>query len=239
MPVSVRLASYESDKQELVNVLQSNLPYRSHAQFFSWLYLANPEGQALAWLAVDTSSGRIVGVAAAFPRRLYCSGAEARGYVLGDFCIAPKYRSLGLAVLLQRTCLEGLSAAGAGFVFDLPSTAMLAVYRRLHIAANATMVRHAKPLCVDRKIARQIPIRTVARGLSAMANAGLRWRDAMKTRSGCHIAVEEGALGRRVHASGKEEEFRRHSLRGAECGVPELAVSAASANRVRNADRTR
>lgn len=206
MPVSVRLASYHSDKEGIINTLQANLPYHSHKRFFPWLYLANPDGQALAWLAVDTDSGRIVGVAAAFPRRLYCSSVEARGYVLGDFCIAPEYRSLGLAVLLQRTCLEGLAAAGADFAFDLPSKAMLAVYKRLHIAANATMVRHAKPLRVDRKLLRRIPISPVARGLSAIANAGLKWWDASRVRNACNIGLQEEACG---------DEFTRAGENGA------------------------
>ena len=203
MPVSVRLASYRSDAQALVEVLQSNLPYRSHALFFPWLYRANPEGEALAWLAVDSATDRIVGVASAFPRCLYVSGAESRGYVLGDFCIAPEYRSLGLAVTLQRTCLEGLAAAGAEFVFDLPSKAMLAVYNRLQIVPKNCMVRHAKQLRLDRKIARQIPIRTVARGLSAFANAGLQWRENIPVRTGCKIALEPGPWGEEFTCAAK------------------------------------
>ena len=32
-----------------------------------------------------------------------------RSYVLGDFCIDASHRSLGLALTLQRACMEGLS----------------------------------------------------------------------------------------------------------------------------------
>src|ERR1700682_3495326 len=98
MAISVRPAHYESDRQELVDTLQTNLPHLPHASLFPWLYLRNPEGQALAWVAADSESGRIVGVATAFPRCFYSCGKASRGYLLGDFCIDTKYRSLGLAL---------------------------------------------------------------------------------------------------------------------------------------------
>src|ERR1039458_1291500 len=165
MTISVRPARYESDGQELVDVLQMNLPYRPHARFFQWLYRKNPEGEALAWVATDSHSKRIVGVAAAFPRRIYSGGAEARGYVLGDFCISPEHRSLGLALTLQRACLDGLSAGDADFVFDFPSRPMLAVYARLRIKKTETLIRYAKLLRVDRKVAQYVSVRAVARGI--------------------------------------------------------------------------
>src|SRR6202040_2704600 len=109
MPVSLPPARYESDARELIDTLQTNLPHLPHARLFPWLYLHNPEGRALTWIATDSETGRIIGVAAAFPRRVYCDGQEMRSYVLGDFCIDAGYRSLGLALTLQRACLDGLS----------------------------------------------------------------------------------------------------------------------------------
>jgi hypothetical protein len=204
MPISVRRISYESDSQTLVDLLQANLPYRSHAQFFPWLYCANPEGQALAWVAVDSGSGRMVGAASAFPRRMYVSGAEARGFVLGDFCVSQDCRSLGLAVMLQRACLEGVSASGAALAFDLPSSSMLAVYKRLRIAPGANMVRHAKPLRVDKHVTQRVPVPAVAKGISTVANAALRLQDVASQRHECAIALEAGPCGHEFTAIGKE-----------------------------------
>jgi GNAT superfamily N-acetyltransferase len=204
MKVTVRPARYESDEQELTDVLQANLPYRPHARFFSWLYRGNPDGEALAWVATDPEGRRIVGAAAAFPRRLYCNGREARGYVLGDFCINPEYRSLGLALALQRACLEGLSQP-PGFVFDFPSYAMLAIYKRLRIEVNVTMIRHAKPLRADRKMAEHVPVRAVASGLSIVLNAGLRLRD-KRRRLGADwtTAAEGGPWGEEFTQAGQK-----------------------------------
>jgi hypothetical protein len=157
-------------------MLQTNLPQLPHACLFPWLYLQNPEGRALAWVATDSETDHIVGVAAAFPRRIYFGGEEVRSYVLGDFCIDRLQRSLGLALTLQRACLEGLSSEDGGFAFDFPSSTMLAVYKRLQIEVNATMVRYAKPLRVDRRVTERLPVRAIARGVSAVANLGLRLR---------------------------------------------------------------
>jgi hypothetical protein len=193
---TVRPLEYASESQELVEVLQKNLPYLPHGLLFEWLYLRNPEGQARTWVAIDPGSRRIVGVAAAFPRLVYRNGAESRGYVLGDFCIDAGHRSLGLAVTLQRACLEGLAAEGADFAFDFPSVNMLAVYKRLRIEANATLIRYAKPIRADRKIAQKVPVPALARGLGIVANATLRLRDTGFHRSGgWTISVEAGPWG--------------------------------------------
>jgi hypothetical protein len=205
MSTSVRPAVYETDRQELVDVLQANLPYRSHTHFFQWLYRKNPEGEAKTWVAMDEASRRIVGVAAAFPRRIHCGGADARGYVLGDFCINSQYRSLGLALSLQRACLNGISGPDTVFVFDFPSQSMMAIYKRLRIDVNVSMIRHAKPLRADRKIAEHTSIRAVARGLSVVVNAGLRLRDdARKPGADCTIAAEVGPWGEEFTQGARE-----------------------------------
>jgi hypothetical protein len=196
MTVSVHAARYEVENQELIDTLQMNLPHLPHAQLFPWQYIRNPEGRAQVWVATDSETNRMIGVAAAFPRRVYCSGKEVRSYVLGDFCINATHRSLGLALALQRACLDGLAGSAPGFVFDFPSQAMLAVYKRMQIHANASIIRHAKLLRADRKIAEHMPVRAVARGLSLVANIGLRLRDnGPESAGGYIISADPGPWG--------------------------------------------
>lgn len=195
MTVAVRPVCFQSDEPALIELLQTNLPYRQHADFFQWLYRDNPAGEALALVAADPDSGQIVGAAAAFPRLIQCAGTEARGFVLGDFCIDRKHRSLGLALALQRACLEGIATPCPAFVFDFPSQTMLAIYKRLRIEVNAAMVRYAKPLRADRQIAARVPVPVVARGLSLVANAGLQLRDSGKRAANWSFAAESGPWG--------------------------------------------
>ena len=193
MAVTVRPADYASDREEMVAVLQRNLPWLPHDRLFDWLYLRNPEGRALAWVATD--GHRVAGVAGAFPRRVYCNGGEKMGYVLGDFCIEPQYRSLGLALALQRACLEGVSRAG-DFAIDFPSQNMLAVYKRLRIETSHRMVRFARIIRADRKIQAKLPVPLLARAMSAVANVGIKVVEpGAGPTPGCAIAEESGPWG--------------------------------------------
>jgi hypothetical protein len=202
--ISYRQADLEADYREFVDTLQANLPHLPHALFFDWLYRRNPEGSAVAWVAIDSAIGKMIGIASAFPRSVYSSGKVEKGYVLGDFCVAAQYRSLGLALTLQRACLAGLSGSMARFVLDFPSDGMLAVYRRLRIGTGATMIRHAKPLRADRKIAEKAGAGSVARALTAVVNTGLLASDVLtRRRTVWKIAGEAGPWG---------EEFTRAAI---------------------------
>lgn len=203
MSNSIRPVCYQTDTAELIEVLQANLPYVPHAKFFEWLYHRNPAGQALTWVATDGSQ-RIIGAAAAFPRRFYCGSREACGFVLGDFCVDASHRSLGLALALQRACLDGITTSGAELVFDFPSRSMLAVYGRLGIAAQESTIRYAKPLRVDRKVAQRVPIGVAARGLSAVVNAGMQLRDTgLKPAAKWKIETEAGPWGEEFSEAAK------------------------------------
>jgi len=189
----VRFADVNGERATLTAFLSTYLSPDANDARYEWLYRKNPEGMARAWVACEAETGLIVGVAAAFPRRIYCRGTEVRGYVLGDFCIHPDYRSLGPALALQRSSLEDLSREGAGFVFDFPSTSMLAIYKRLRIEPQESTIRFAKPLRADREIQKRIPNKAAGRTLAVAANAALRLRDAGLGRSSAWTITEEAA----------------------------------------------
>jgi Acetyltransferase (GNAT) domain len=205
MTISVHPVESESQSRQLIDALQANLPHLPHARLFPWLYLRNPEGRALVWHATDQETRRIIGIAAAFPRRIYFRGEELRGYVLGDFCIDAAHRSLGLALALQRACLGGLSSGVIGFAIDFPSRTMLAIYKRLQIAVNASMIRYAKPLRADRKVVDRVPVSAIARGLTVAANAALRLRDVRVRRDrDWTIAADPGPWGEEFTLAARE-----------------------------------
>ena len=147
-------------------------------------------------MAEDSSTLEIAGASAVFPRSLYVNGQKTMGFVLGDFCIHPEYRTLGPAVQLQRACLEQMSSEIRRFGYDLPGAGMLAVHRRLGTTPQSHLVRMAKPLRVNRKVAERVRNEGLANGLSSIGNQVLKWRDAVRSHSKKYeIAWNEGPFG--------------------------------------------
>jgi len=194
MAIKIRSARFPEDRSSLISFLREFLTPLSNDRRFDWLYLENPAGQAHTWLAFNDADGAMIGVAAAFPRRICAHGQAVRGYVLGDFCIHPSYRALGPALQLQRTCLQFANSSPAERAYDFPSEAMSAVYRRLGVAPQDRMFRMAKPLRVDRKVASKVKSQILARGLSGLGNKALKWS---RTRPGNgyedEIILQEGS----------------------------------------------
>lgn len=152
MTIAVRRADLELDRELIIDALARFLTPDSTVARYEWLYRSGPYGEPRAWIAVDTRSDAIIGVAAAFPRRLRHGRGTLTAWVLGDFCLDPRYRSLGPALQLQRACLNAAAEEKVDVCYDFPSVGMLAVYRRLGITTTHRVVRMARPLLVDRKL---------------------------------------------------------------------------------------
>jgi hypothetical protein len=196
MTVAIRPADLESDRELLIRTISRYLTSLSDDVRFDWLYKDNPHGQARVWVAVDTGSDEIIGMAAAFPRSVCIGQLKERAWVLGDFCIDRQHRSLGLALQLQRLCLETVDLEEVAFCYDFPSVSMMAVYQRLHVRPFRQMLRLAKPLRVDRKIAQMIKPHLVARGLSAMGNLLLTVSDSRPCNSAnLTLSLNDGECG--------------------------------------------
>ena len=103
----------------IIDCLRRFLSSEADAARYDWLYLQSPHGPASAWIAVDEGSGETIGVASAFPRRAVLDGAEVLGWVLGDFCIHPEYRTLGPALQLNRACLGAVDRGAAAYCYAI------------------------------------------------------------------------------------------------------------------------
>lgn len=200
MTLEVRPADLESDRKPLLALLNSCLSSKIDSARFDWLYRQSPCGQGKVWLAKDLDSGELVGAAAAFPRQLFLKGRKETGCVLGDFCVSTKYRSLGPALQLQRKCMEAIStnnrkrefAAG----YDLPSTGMLAVYKRLGVQPRGQSVRMTRLLRSRRKVESKVRPQPVARAVSAAIDLILGMSGGMtKARSDAKIEMLQERCG--------------------------------------------
>jgi hypothetical protein len=176
MAITIRPGSLDADRDVAVGLFTRYLNPAYDAARFAWLYTANPGGRGRLWIATDDKTGDIVGTAGAFPREIYLQGRETTGWVLGDFCVAERYRALGPALALQRTCLEDLAATSAALFHDFPHPRLMPIYSRLRIGPPRLMRRLARILRVDDKVAQLVGPSLLGRGLAAAANAVLAGR---------------------------------------------------------------
>jgi hypothetical protein len=188
MKVAIRPADLKSDERLIIDTLLRFLTPLSDSRRFSWLYENNPHGRARAWIAHDADDDTIIGISAAFPRRIYVDGKDRLSWVLGDFCINNAYRTLGPALSLQRASLADADSAEVAFCYDFPSKAMTAVYKRLQVTSFGRMIRLAKPLRSDRKMKELTKSPTFSRALSFGGNLLLRLSQ-QRNRADCDLQL--------------------------------------------------
>jgi len=156
MKLFVRPVRQESEAQELLNILQTNLPNLDHARRFSWLYRNNPDGPACSWFVLQGSSNQVVGAASIFPRSMWIGTQLKLCGQVGDFAISASHRSLGPALLLQRASFEPVDQGKLAFCYDCPPhRAGMSTFVRLGIQPNCRVDRYALPLRVDTRLRKQ------------------------------------------------------------------------------------
>jgi hypothetical protein len=194
--VAIRRADLNTDREILIDALSRYLNPLADGRRFEWLYKNNPDGEALAWIAVDQDDGAVVGSAAAFPRRIYLNSKETFVWVLGDFCINSEYRSLGPALQLQRACLAAVDSGEVALCYDFPSAGMMAVYKRLGIDPFARVLRLARPLRIDRQVESVIKTPIIASAVRGFGNLLLTARAFQPVKVGnVIVAPHEGECG--------------------------------------------
>jgi hypothetical protein len=195
MILKIRPGDLDADRDVTVRLLARHVNPAYDRRRFDWLYRDAPAGVGRLWVAEDGSTGGVVGVAGAFPRRMLVEGRPVPAWVLGDFCIDDAHRTLGPALQLQRACLDDLAGDEMAFCYDFPSRSMEAVYRRLGILPAHRLRRLVRPLRVRRLLERRGGAwlggslgRLVDVGLGWAARSGRRYR-------GITVASHAGRCG--------------------------------------------
>ena len=209
MTLQVRAVNLDREHDELLGVLERNLPELPHARRFKWLYREGHLGPAWSWLLCDSGSREPVGLASLFRRAIWRGGKVELCGQVGDFAIDPSHRSLGPAVMLQRATLGPVDDGQLALCYDCPPNARgMSTFRRLKMEASATMTRQVRPLRTNRHVARYLGTGLVAAGVAGLGNAALRLGSWRRRRSrdleiGLHpgrFGEEFTALDRRVGA---------------------------------------
>lgn len=222
MTLTIRPGDLDRDAQAIVKVLAAHVNPRYDAARFDWAYRQNPDGPGRAWAAVEASTGEIVGVAGAIPRRVYVGTEEAHAWVLADFCFAERYRALGPALRLQRTCLEASVEAGVSFCYDFPAGRMMPIYQRLQAKPIGHLRRLVRLLRIDDKLRALGVPGFLATPLAAAGNLALAGGVAAGRRTrGLEIALHSGPCG---------EEFSVLDRESVDGGVTRIRRSAGYLN---------
>lgn len=96
----------------------TRVPVEEH---FRWLYLENPHGQALTWLAVRRDDGRIIGATSIFPKKVRVRGNVLVGSVGGDTFVSPDFRRRGVAKKLHEVSMGEMAATDVRFHYGFPN----------------------------------------------------------------------------------------------------------------------
>ena len=196
MKINIRNGDLEKDRNAIVSFSQEYLNSDACFDRFQWLNLHNPFGKAKVWIAYDEVSNEIMGICSAFPRLASVKGRDCLGWVLGDFCIHPSCRSLGPALLLQKTCLMDLEGQEDSFIYDFPSLRMMAIYKRMGLKSCASHVRFVKPLRIDKKVTQVVKWKGAATSLGKVGNLALQVSDWAVRGHQDEVTRHEGVCGK-------------------------------------------
>ncbi len=98
---------------------------------FEWLYLHNPDGQVLTWLALEGRRGAVVGCASIVPREMVVRGDTLLAGIATDFAIDRAHRSFGLALRMQRIISAQVWEEGIRLLLCSPNAASRGVFQRI------------------------------------------------------------------------------------------------------------
>lgn len=130
-------AAGPDDRREIIALMGNIYPGDMSARY-EWLYLNNPHGQALSWLAVEAATGDAVGCTSIFPRRVKVGRRDRTGGIGGDCFIEPRARRQGLATRLHAASFDQMRERGVEFMYGPPTPNNLGALIKAgsHLVAN-------------------------------------------------------------------------------------------------------
>ncbi len=148
MAILIREVDLDRELPLLMTIFNATFRRQQDEARFRWLYLDNPDGRATAWFAIDDRTGDVAGCTAVFPRRVRLGriGQTVTAWNCGDFCIMPRFRTMGVALKLRRAARSAIDAGRSAFLYAHPNERMLPVHLHVGHKPLARMVRYAKVL---------------------------------------------------------------------------------------------
>lgn len=129
---SVVRADLERDRPRILSFWERiGFSAPDRAERYDWYYIQNPDGRGRIYLLLLEGSEEIVGTACAGTRWICLPGGrKLRASALVDFAVDPAHRSVGPALMLQRTARES-EMREADLLYGLPDTKAVPIFKRL------------------------------------------------------------------------------------------------------------
>lgn len=118
-----------TDKERILEFWRKNHD-KSFAKKFDWMYERNPFGKPHIWFIELADSKELVGMGVIFPRHLEINGIRYAAGILGDMLVHKAHRSLGPALLLQKSILRSLEEGGFELIYGFPNKNAEIILRR-------------------------------------------------------------------------------------------------------------
>jgi hypothetical protein len=193
MSLVVRKVSPVNDRAEMLDLWNRNFGPGQDARF-DWRHVGNPVGEAWTWLVYENKQA--IATASVFPRRMLVRGKPVLCGQVGGFAVEASHRSLGPAVLLQRTTFEPADRGDVAFVYDCPPHDRgMSTFTRLGMHPNCEMTRYALPLRSNEFIKRKLGTGVWTKPVVSGTNLLLRLRLVKRSVSGLEVAEFFGKFG--------------------------------------------
>ena len=168
----VKKANVLKDREIMVEILKKNRSREnySYEDRYDWIYLRNPDGNAIPWIIWNQEKGIPVGFTAVFPRRVLVDGKEQLCWNCGDFSIETRYRSLGVAIQLRTEAKRGVENGKVDFLYAHPNDRMAIVHLKAGHVRLGYMQRYALPLRIDNYFNTRFKNETLSKIMALPAN---------------------------------------------------------------------
>ncbi len=194
MGIVIREAVLPADRDILLDTLLRNRHDGENAirqERFEWSLACNPYGQPRAWLAIDESSGKVIGSVSAFPRRVLVNGEAGICWNGGDTSIDPAFRTLGVAIKLRRVVQECVDRGEMRFLYSHPVDRMRVVLEKIGHAVIGRLARHGVIIRLDRFANQWLGKNALASTLATAANPLLlTWPGNFTSRNGAAVHLQ-------------------------------------------------
>src|SRR5262245_52717346 len=167
----IRTAGHQ-DRDHVIRLMGNIYPGDVSARY-RWLYLDNPHGRALTWLAIEQEGGEAVGCTSIFPRKVMVLGRERTGGIGGDCFIEPRVRRQGLATALHAASFREMREGGVDFMYGPPTPNNLGALIKAGSRLVTNYKRWVRPL-TSRGVYRAVFSRVPTRGQAHLADIPIK-----------------------------------------------------------------